>query len=132
MRKPRIHEQKAQHGVQFIPARDSRNRRIAGLSTQGGRYYGRIRCETGDGRKTARRLPLFDDDRQPIRTLNDARVAFFADAFAALNGHPSQRLIDPNVNLAEITKSRWILPWETQLFTHSVATNRSVSRQAEE
>jgi hypothetical protein len=41
-------------------------------------------------------------------------VEVYADAFVALNGRPSQRLIDPNVNLAaerdSLAPSPWILP----------------------
>ena len=32
------------------------------------------------------------------------------DAFATLNGRPSQRLIDPDIDLARTTSSGWILP----------------------
>jgi hypothetical protein len=39
-----------------------------------------------------------------------------ADAFASLNGRPSQRLIDPTIDLARERPSwsapRWILPLE--------------------
>ena len=52
---------------------------------------------------------------QDVRTQGHARVEVFVDAFAALNGHPSQRLIDPNMNLAGTTNSGWILPWKTQV-----------------
>ncbi len=69
---------------------------------------------------------------QDLRARGHAHVEVFADAFAALNGHLSQRLIDPNVNLAGVTSSGWILPWKTQASTHSVATSRSVSGKAGE
>ena len=67
-----------------------------------------------------------------LQARGHARVEVLADAFAALNGHPSQRLIDPNVNLAGVKSSDWILPWKTQVTTHSVATSRSVSMKGQE
>ena len=39
-----------------------------------------------------------------------ARIEVHADAFATLNGRPSQRLIDPSVNLASQVPRGWILP----------------------
>jgi vitamin K-dependent gamma-carboxylase len=38
------------------------------------------------------------------------QIQIHADAFATLNGRPSQRLIDPNVNLAARVPERWIVP----------------------
>ena len=38
------------------------------------------------------------------------QIQIRADAFATLNGRPSQRLIDPNVNLASGVPKGWILP----------------------
>jgi len=63
---------------------------------------------------------------QDLQAQGHPRVEVFADAFAALNGNPSRRLIDPNVNLAGEASSDWILPWVTQVTTNSVATSRSV------
>lgn len=63
---------------------------------------------------------------QDLRAQGHAGVQVFADAFAALNGNPSRRLIDPNVNLAGDTRSGWILPWKTPVSTNLVATSRSV------
>ena len=63
---------------------------------------------------------------QDLQAQGHPRVEVFADAYAALNGNPSRRLIDPNVNLAGETSSDWILPWVTQVTTNSVATSRSV------
>lgn len=37
-------------------------------------------------------------------------VAVFADAFASLNGRPSARLVDPDVDLTRAAGARWILP----------------------
>jgi len=37
--------------------------------------------------------------------------AVYADAFAALNGRPMQRLIDPEVDLARQTDGLWNKPW---------------------
>jgi hypothetical protein len=39
------------------------------------------------------------------------RPAVYADAFAALNGRPMQRLIDPDVDLARETDGLWNKPW---------------------
>lgn len=60
------------------------------------------------------------------------RIQVFAHAFAALNGTPSQRLIDPNTNLAGDTGPGWILPWKTQVSPKSVAENRSLPTKTEE
>ena len=38
------------------------------------------------------------------------QIQIRADAFATLNGRPSQRLIDPNVNLAARVPKGWIVP----------------------
>jgi vitamin K-dependent gamma-carboxylase len=38
------------------------------------------------------------------------QIQIHADAFATLNGRPSQRLIDPNVNLAAGMPKQWIVP----------------------
>jgi hypothetical protein len=37
--------------------------------------------------------------------------AVYADAFAALNGRPMQRLIDPHVDLARETDGLWNKSW---------------------
>jgi integrase len=63
------------HCAQFIPARDSRNRRIPGLYLRGGRYYAQLWVDVGNGEKTSRRFPLRDSDNQPVRTLSAAREA---------------------------------------------------------
>jgi integrase len=63
------------HGAQFIAARDSRNRRVAGLSVRNGRFYATLWADRGDGRKTARRFPLRDEQGEPIRTLTAAKDA---------------------------------------------------------
>jgi hypothetical protein len=62
---------------------------------------------------------------QDLRAQGHVHVQVYADAFAALNGNPSQRLIDPDVNLAGATSSGWILPRKTPVSTNSVATSRS-------
>lgn len=59
-----------------MPVRDSRNRRIAGLSTRNGRFYGVLRADRGDATKGTRRFPLLDEDGAPIRTLTAAKDAF--------------------------------------------------------
>lgn len=68
-----------EHGAQFIAARDSRNRRVAGLLVRNGRFYGRLWADRGDGRKTGRRFPLLDEKTgEPIRTLTAAKDALDA------------------------------------------------------
>jgi hypothetical protein len=37
-----------------------------------------------------------------------------ADSFAALNGHPLQRLIDPDVDLSAALPPNWIVPRESR------------------
>jgi integrase len=63
------------HAAQFIPARDSRNRRVPGLYVRGGRYYAQLWVDVGNGKKAPRRFPLKDGDNQPVRTLGLAREA---------------------------------------------------------
>ncbi len=63
------------HGAQFRPVRDSRNRRVSGLYIRNGRFYAQLWVDRGDGKKTARRFPLLNDDGQPARTLNEAKEA---------------------------------------------------------
>jgi len=46
---------------------------------------------------------LADDFKNP-------ELEIYADAFASLNGRPSQRIIDPTVNLAVSLKPGWIIP----------------------
>jgi integrase len=65
----------AAHRSQFIPARDSRNRRVPGLYVRNGRYYALLWADTGNGKKAPRRMPLFDTDQQPVRTLTAAKQA---------------------------------------------------------
>lgn len=63
------------HRPQFIPALDSRNRRVPGLCTRNGRYYAQLWIDLGNGRKSARRLPLIDENKEPIRSLAGAKDA---------------------------------------------------------
>src|SRR5438445_4483169 len=63
------------HRAQFIPARDSRNRRVPGLYVRGGRYYAQLWVDVGNGKKAPRRFPLKDGDNQPVRILQEAREA---------------------------------------------------------
>ena len=69
------HSSKLSERFQFIPARDSRNRRIPGLYLRHGRYYGQLWSDAGNGKKTARRFALKDGDNEPVRTLKEAREA---------------------------------------------------------
>jgi len=63
------------HRPQFIPARDSRNRRIPGIYLRGDRFYAQLWIDIGNGKKAARRFPLRDGENQPVRTLSGAREA---------------------------------------------------------
>jgi integrase len=63
------------HRAQFIPARDSRNRRIPGLYLRGDRYYAQLWVDVGNGKKTSRRFPLRDGDNEPVHTLSAAKEA---------------------------------------------------------
>jgi integrase len=63
------------HRGQFIAARDSRNCRVPGLYIRNGRFYAVLWSDRGDGRKTSRRFPLFDDNDTPIRSLSSAKAA---------------------------------------------------------
>jgi integrase len=63
------------HGPQFIPAVDSRNRRVPGLCLRNDRYYAQLWIDLGNGKKSARRLPLIDENKEPIRSLTEAKNA---------------------------------------------------------
>src|SRR5437763_11114201 len=63
------------HRPQFMPALDSRNRRVPGLCTRNGRYYAQLWIDLGNDRKSARRLPLIDENKEPIRSLLPAKDA---------------------------------------------------------
>jgi integrase len=58
-----------------MPAVDSRNRRVRGLCTRNGRYYAQLWVDLGNGKKSARRFPLQDEQEQPIRSLSAAKEA---------------------------------------------------------
>lgn len=60
---------KKNHSAQFIAARDTRNRRIPGLYLRNARYYCQLWVVADNGRKSARRFPLIDEDSRPVRTL---------------------------------------------------------------
>src|ERR1044072_4229 len=66
------------HRAEFIPARDYRNRRVPGLYIRNGRFYATLWTDRGDGRKTTRRFPLYDESLQPIRALAPAKEALSA------------------------------------------------------
>jgi integrase len=66
------------HRPQFIPALDSRNRRVPGLCTRNGRYYAQLWVDLGNGLKSARRLPLVDENKEPIRSLGEAKDALIS------------------------------------------------------
>ncbi len=58
-----------------MPVRDSRNRRVPGLYSRNRRYYAQLWADRGDGKKTARRFPLLNDDKTPVRNLQEAKDA---------------------------------------------------------
>ena len=66
------------HRPQFIPALDSRNRRVPGLCIRNGRYYAQLWIDLGNGRKSARRIPLVDENKEPIRSLTQAKDALIS------------------------------------------------------
>jgi hypothetical protein len=63
------------HVAQFIPARDSRNRRVPGRYIRNHRFYCQLWVDRGDGRKSVRRFPLFTSKNLPARTLQEAKEA---------------------------------------------------------
>ncbi|MGB8353412.1 MAG: site-specific integrase [Chthoniobacteraceae bacterium] len=63
------------HGAKFITVCDSRNRRVRGLQIRNGRYYGQLWIDRGDGKKTARRFPLANEEKAPVRNLQEAKEA---------------------------------------------------------
>lgn len=70
-------ETKRKHDGQFIAARDSRNRKVPGLSIRNGRFYGTLWTESkSSAKKTARRFPLLDPDGEACRDLTSAKTAF--------------------------------------------------------
>jgi integrase len=76
------------HGPQFIPAVDSRNRRVPGLCLRNDRYYAQLWIDLGNGKKSARRLPLIDENKEPIRSLAAAK-----DALVSLRQHRKQNTL---------------------------------------
>ena len=76
------------HGPQFIPAVDSRNRRVPGLCLRNDRYYAQLWIDLGNGKKSARRLPLIDENKEPIRSLAGAK-----DALVSLRQHRKQNTL---------------------------------------
>src|SRR5438874_11425275 len=63
------------HAPQFMPALDSRNRRVPGLCLRNGRYYAQLWIDLGNGKKSARRLPLLDEYKEAVRSLAAAKSA---------------------------------------------------------
>lgn len=72
---PEAKQRTDNHVAQFTPAHDSRNRRVPGLYIRNGRYYCHLWIDRGDGRKSARRFPLFNSENLQTRTLNEAKEA---------------------------------------------------------
>jgi len=48
---------------------------VPGLYTRNGRYYALLWADTGNGKKAPRRMPLLDEEQQPIRALQAAKQA---------------------------------------------------------
>jgi integrase len=63
------------HRAQFMAVRDSRKRRVPGIYTRNGRFYGQLWVSRDDGKKTARKFPLSNADDHPVQTLNEAKEA---------------------------------------------------------
>ena len=70
-----ISQRQSSFSSQFVPVRDSRNRRVRGLCTRNGRFYGVLWVDRGDGRKGSCRIPLVDDQGESITTLTAAKEA---------------------------------------------------------
>lgn len=62
--------------ARFRAVRDYRNRKVKGLQERNGRFYAQLWVLQESGKKTARRFPLFDENRAPCRSLTDAQEAF--------------------------------------------------------
>ena len=45
-----------------------------------------------------------------LKAQGHPQIQIHADAFATLNGRPSQRLVDPDANLAAEAPGKWIVP----------------------
>jgi len=69
-------EMKISHAGKFIGVRDSRNRRMPGLYTRNGRFYGLLWAAGLGEKKTARRFPLNDPAGVPCTNLAQAKAAF--------------------------------------------------------
>ncbi len=65
-----------EHRRHFIAATDWRNRKVAGIYIRGERFYGQLWVDGGEGRKTARRFSLCDEEGEPCVTLTAAKEAF--------------------------------------------------------
>jgi integrase len=76
------------HGSQFISAVDSRNRRVPALCLRNDRYYAQLWIDLGNGKKSARRLPLLDENKEPIRSLAAAK-----DELVSLRQHRKQNTL---------------------------------------
>ena len=50
----------------------------------------------------------------------DTNVQVFADSFVALNGRPSQRFIDPDIDLYKEVESfkhkKWVIPFTDEIY----------------
>ena len=67
---------KSEHTPQFIAARDTRNRKIPGLCTRNGKFYGYLWTESESGKRSPRRFPLNNEgDGLPCSNLAEAKTA---------------------------------------------------------
>jgi integrase len=67
---------RTKHRPEFMPVYDTRKRRVRGLWSRNDRFYAQLWVDTGNGKKSPRRIPLLNLDRQPARTLREAKEAF--------------------------------------------------------
>lgn len=121
-------ESSKSHASRFLPALNSRKRKIRGLWKRGNRFYVQIRMEVGDGQTKPKRIPLGEEvatldqaikQLERVRTENRAgklalpkhQPAFsqFTDEYLASATHASKR---PNTRKAERLNLGY---WKTHL-----------------
>jgi integrase len=61
---------------------------VPGLCLRNGRYYAQLWIDLGNGKKSARRLPLVDENKEPIRSLAAAK-----EALVSLREHRKQNTL---------------------------------------
>jgi integrase len=63
------------HRSDFMPVYNRGKRRVPGLWIRNGRYYAQLWVDTGNGKKSPRRIALFNQDNEPARSLHEAKEA---------------------------------------------------------